>query len=89
MAIPELRPKAHTTETRLLRIADVKRKVGLSQSLIYKKISDGEFPAPVPIGGRAVAWLEAELDDWIAQRVAEREQTALYQKRPNNKTQEH
>lgn len=80
--------QAHTTETRLLRIAEVKRKVGLSHSVIYKKINEGEFPAPVPIGGRSVAWLEAELDDWIQQRIAEREQTALYQKQPNKK-QEH
>jgi prophage regulatory protein len=32
----------------------------------------GEFPTPVPIGARAVAWVEEEIDSWISQRIAAR-----------------
>jgi prophage regulatory protein len=30
------------------------------------KISKGEFPKPVPLGSRAVAWKSADIDAWIA-----------------------
>lgn len=50
---------------RLLRIADVKEKVGLGTSTIYRKISAGEFPLPVDIGGGKVRWRESAIDAWI------------------------
>jgi prophage regulatory protein len=31
-----------------------------------------EFPLPVNLGGRAVAWIESEIDGWIHSRVSER-----------------
>ena len=32
-------------------------------STIYLRISRGTFPAPVSLGGRAVGWIEAEVQD--------------------------
>ena len=32
-------------------------------------IKDGVFPKPVPLGPRAVGWLESDVSDWIAARV--------------------
>ena len=32
-------------------------------------MSQGQFPKSVSIGGRAVAWLESEVDSWIQERV--------------------
>ena len=55
---------------RFLRIAEVKHQVGLGRSSIYRKIKCGEFPAPVPLGARAVAWLSDEITAWINGRVA-------------------
>jgi prophage regulatory protein len=54
---------------RLLRLADVRQRVPYSRSTIYQKISRGEFPKPIGIGERAVAWLESDIDAWIASRV--------------------
>lgn len=62
-----------TQEPRVLRLAAVKAKVGLGSSAIYKKIQDGEFPKPIPLGLRTRGWLEHEVDSWIAQRRAERD----------------
>jgi prophage regulatory protein len=55
--------------TCFLRLPQVKQRTGLSRSSIYAKISLGEFPAPVNLGARAVAWIGAEIDQWINDRV--------------------
>ncbi|WP_110693627.1 helix-turn-helix transcriptional regulator [Salinicola halophyticus] len=60
---------------RLLRRRDVELKTGKSRSAIYAGVSNGTFPAPVPIGDKSVAWLEEEVDSWIAARLAERNRT--------------
>lgn len=57
---------------RLLRRRDVELKTGKSRSAIYAGVSDGSFPAPVPIGDKSVAWREEEVDSWIATLLAER-----------------
>ncbi|WP_456268817.1 AlpA family transcriptional regulator [Kushneria sp. AK178] len=61
---------------RLLRRHEVELKTGKSRSSIYKGVSDGTFLTPVPIGDNSVAWLEEEIDGWIAARLAQRN-TAL------------
>ena len=48
---------------RLLRRRDVELKTGKSRSAIYAGVSNGTFPAPVPIGDKSVAWLEEEVED--------------------------
>ena len=55
---------------RLLRLDAVKELTGLSRSTIY---ADANFPKPVKIGERAVAWVEHEIKDWVSARVAERD----------------
>ena len=32
----------------------------------------GTFPAPVPLGGRVVGWIEAEVHAWLTARIAQR-----------------
>ncbi len=46
-------------------------RTGLSRSTIYVRLAAGCFPRPVALGGRAVGWIEAEVDEWIRERVAE------------------
>jgi prophage regulatory protein len=58
--------------TRIQRLPAVQRRTGLSRSSIYQQIKEGRFPAPVAIGDRAVGWLEAEVDTWIAECVSAR-----------------
>jgi prophage regulatory protein len=51
------------------RRPEVEQITGLSRSTIYDQIDRGEFPRPVRIGKRAVAWREADIAEWQAQRV--------------------
>lgn len=50
---------------RLIRLPDVRTKTGLSRSTIYERMADETFPSAINLGGRSVAWLEDEIDDWI------------------------
>jgi prophage regulatory protein len=53
----------------ILRLPEVKRRTGLSRSTIYLRVAQGTFPKPVSLGGRAVGWLEAEVEQWLQQRI--------------------
>jgi prophage regulatory protein len=53
----------------ILRLPAVKMSTGLSRSTIYLRVSQGTFPKPVSLGGRAVGWLEAEVQDWLQRRI--------------------
>jgi prophage regulatory protein len=55
--------------TRLVRLPEVQRRVGLGRSTIYRWMAEGKFPRPVQLGGYAVAWAEDEVENWIAARL--------------------
>ncbi len=55
----------------LLRRPAVEARVGLSRAWIYSAMEKGEFPRPVKIGRRAVAWPTSVIDRWIAERMAQ------------------
>ena len=53
---------------KLLRRQQVIDRVGLSRSTLYNYMSKNLFPRPLQIGVRAVAWSEAAINQWIADR---------------------
>jgi prophage regulatory protein len=55
--------------TTILRLPAVKARTGLSRSTIYLRISEGLFPKPVSLGGRAVGWVETEITGWLNQQI--------------------
>lgn len=61
---------ADTIHEALLRRKQVQARTGLARSTLYKLISCGDFPAPLSLTGRAVAWRSTEVDRWIASRIA-------------------
>ena len=58
------------TRTNIIRLGQVRARTGLSRSTLYAYIRDGRFPAPITISERCVGWVEAEIDQWIAERIA-------------------
>ncbi|MGP2449792.1 helix-turn-helix transcriptional regulator [Pantoea stewartii] len=50
---------------KLIRLSEVINKTGYSKSWIYKLIRLRQFPQPIKIGSRAVAFIEGEIDEWI------------------------
>lgn len=59
---------------RLIRLPEVLEKTGLSRSHAYELMRRKQFPAPYPIGERARAWSEKEVDQWITDRIEEGKQ---------------
>ncbi len=57
----------------ILRLPEVRQRTGRSRSRIYADVQAGTFPKPINIGPRAIGWIQSEVDDWIAARIAERE----------------
>jgi prophage regulatory protein len=64
------------TPKRFLRKAAVISMTGLSQSSIYEKMACNEFPRPVPLGAKAVAWIEDEILKWQVEKIANRDRLA-------------
>jgi len=56
--------------TRLLRLQDVIAAIGMKRSWILQKTKEGEFPKPIKLGERAIAWRESDISDWVATREA-------------------
>lgn len=54
--------------SRLIRLPEVKARVGLGRSTIYRRMREGTFPLPRSLGGRAIAWAEEDVSAWIAER---------------------
>ncbi len=50
---------------RLLRLPEVCARTGLTRSPLYRRVAAGEFPSPVSLGARAVAWRDDEVQAWI------------------------
>lgn len=40
---------------------------------LMRRIKRGEFPAPIRVGSRNVAWLKPEIDEWERSQVAKRD----------------
>ncbi|MFT5870835.1 MAG: prophage regulatory protein [Paracoccaceae bacterium] len=51
-----------------LRRPAVEAATGLSRSSLYAMIDAGEFPRPIRIGKRAVAWPQSAVEAWLATR---------------------
>jgi prophage regulatory protein len=60
-----------------LRIKQVKAQTGMSRSWIYDAISRGDFPAPIAIGARAVAWTEESIAEWQMSRIEQSRKEVL------------
>lgn len=52
-------------KSRLIRLPEVKARVGLSRSSIYHRMNDGTFPRSRSLGAKCAVWVEAEIEAWI------------------------
>lgn len=50
---------------RFLKLEEVKRRVGLGKSMIYRLIQEGRFPAPYKVSQFASRWSDREVAGWI------------------------
>lgn len=67
-------PTSSTAEVAavFLRLPVVVRITGLSRSTLYRLIADKQFPRPVQLGPRAVAWRRDDVQAWTETRPVTR-----------------
>ena len=53
--------------SRLIRLPEVMKRVGISRSAIYKRMAEGRFPRSRSLGPKCAVWLEADIDQWIGE----------------------
>lgn len=53
----------------LLRRPQVESITGLKRSSIYALMKCGQFPSPVKLSARAVAWRSGDVNEWIQNRT--------------------
>jgi len=61
-----------------LKLHGVTAKTGLSRSHLYALAKAGQFPKPVKLSERSSAWVESEVNEWIEDRIAERDQESVH-----------
>lgn len=57
---------------KLLTFSQLKPEKGIFYCRVHlmRKVEAGEFPKPIDLSDRRIAWIESEVDDWIATRAA-------------------
>jgi len=58
---------------KIIRLKQVMETTGLARSTIYKYITAGTFPKPVPLGGKSVGWVDEEIQEWVKGKIEERD----------------
>ena len=62
-------PEPTTNVAKVLRLPDVCKTTGLCRSMIYRMESENRFPQRIRLSLRAVGWLAAEVQAWVATRT--------------------
>jgi prophage regulatory protein len=70
--VPEAPRQDVSPQLQIIRHAQVCKKLNVSSAKLFVMITKGQFPKPFIIipGGRAVGWLEGDVDAWILSRSA-------------------
>lgn len=65
-----------TLQTRVIKLPEMSKRIGYARASIYAKLDpkntqyDPLMPRPISLGGRAVGWIEAEVEEWLQGRIA-------------------
>ena len=63
-------------EDDLLKLGDIKQKINVSYSTLYRWIEEGSFPKPLVFGkgekNATTRWLKKEVEEWFTDRPREK-----------------
>lgn len=62
----------HPSPSKFLRRTSVQEMTGLSRSTLYDLMAKGTFPRPIPVGTKAVRWVDTEIHAWMAAKISAR-----------------
>ncbi len=78
--MPDIQTPQGAIAHRLLRRKQLEHAIGLSRSTIYARLDpnsrhyDPAFPKPIKLGTTSIAFVEAEVQEYIAHRIADSRQ---------------
>jgi prophage regulatory protein len=75
---------ASSQTLRIIGQREVCHLTSLSRAFIYKLMAAGQFPQTVPLAGNRVGWIEVQVLEWIAARVADAHGAREANRRPIN-----
>jgi prophage regulatory protein len=61
------------SQQQILRPKQAAAYLGTSLPTLYRWCAAGRFPAPIKLGARSSGWFREELDEFLAERKAERD----------------
>lgn len=61
--------KQHVLQSELMLAPEVDARVPYSRAHLYRLEDRGEFPKRKRIGANRVAWVRAEIERWLADRM--------------------
>jgi prophage regulatory protein len=62
---------------RLIKLTEVMAQTGLGRSSVYKFMKEERFPQSVSTGDRGVKWVEEEIQEWIIDKIADRDESIV------------
>ena len=66
----------HEQQPALVSLREVCGMTSLSRTAINQRRANGQFPKPVPLGDRRIAFVRSEVENWIRERIAARQPEA-------------
>lgn len=67
-----MQPAANDNQPRLMAPKEAALATSLSRPLLSLMSEAGEFPKPVRLGERRIAYVRSEVEQWIDNRIAAR-----------------
>ncbi len=61
--------KQHVLQSELMLAPEVDARVPYSRAHLYRLEDQGEFPKRKRIGANRIAWVRAEIERWLADRM--------------------
>jgi prophage regulatory protein len=56
--------------SRLIRVSEVTSRTGVTKTHLYRLMAAGKFPRAIKVTEGTSAWVESEIAQWIADRIA-------------------
>lgn len=60
----------------VIKLPEVLQIVKCSKAKVYSEIKKGNFPKPIKLGDRAVAWVMDDVTAWLEQRIKQSKDNA-------------
>ena len=61
--------KQHVVQSELMLAPEVDARVPYSRAHLYRLEDQGEFPKRKRIGANRIAWVRAEIEQWLSERL--------------------